>query len=97
MTQFVCRLARVTGRLDVAQRGQARAILDALNLVRISSQICDLAGLLEPAVLRSLDAIHLATALQVGDDLEALVTYDLRLGVAAQMGGIPLLSPGYSK
>lgn len=90
-------LLRVVGRLGAAERGQARAILDALNLIRISSQICDMAGLLEPAVLRSLDAIHLATALQLGDDLEALVTYDLRLGEAAQMVGIPLLSPGYPK
>ncbi|NMX04505.1 type II toxin-antitoxin system VapC family toxin [Mobiluncus mulieris] len=87
-------LLRVAGRLGAATRVQARAVLDALNLVAISPAICDTAGLLEPATLRSLDAIHLATALQLGDDLEALVTYDLRLGQAAQMLAIPLLSPG---
>lgn len=89
-------LLRVAGRLGTAERVQARAILDALNLLRISSEICDTAGLLEPIALRSLDAIHLVTALQLGDDLEALVTYDLRLGEATQMLAIPLLSPGYS-
>ncbi|HEY2548965.1 MAG TPA: hypothetical protein VGI64_00155 [Streptosporangiaceae bacterium] len=45
-------------------------------------------GRLGPAVLRSLDAIHLAAALDLGDDLEALITYDDQLAEAAQFNGI---------
>ena len=43
--------------------------------------------------LRSLDAIHLATARILGPDLDAFVTYDDRLGQAAQDAGLVLLSP----
>lgn len=51
------------------------------------------AGRLEPAVLRSLDAVHLAAALALGDDLETVVTYDSRLAEAAQSNGIAVTSP----
>jgi hypothetical protein len=44
--------------------------------------------------LRSLDAIHLAAALDLGDDLDGLVTYDERLGEAARLNGITVLAPG---
>ena len=44
--------------------------------------------------MRTLDAIHLATALSLGDDLEALVTYEVRLAEAAGDAGLAALSPG---
>jgi uncharacterized protein len=43
--------------------------------------------------LRSLDAIHLATALQLDRDLEALVTYDDRLAAAAGRRQLPVVTP----
>jgi uncharacterized protein len=43
--------------------------------------------------LRSLDAIHLATALQLGRELEALVTYDSRLATAAGRQRLPVVTP----
>jgi uncharacterized protein len=43
--------------------------------------------------LRSLDAIHLATARLLGPDLDALVTYDHRLASAATDAGLAVLSP----
>ena len=51
------------------------------------------AGVLEPAILRTLDAIHLATALAVGDDLGAIVTYDKRMAAAAGSLGLRTVSP----
>jgi uncharacterized protein len=51
------------------------------------------AGILEPRVLRALDAIHLATAIAVGDDLEAILTYDDRMLEAARLMGLPTATP----
>ena len=57
---------------------QARAVLDSVILVEVSTSVFEEAGRLEPSVLRSLDAIHLLSALDLGDELEGLVTYDDR-------------------
>ena len=46
------------------------------------------------ALLRSLDAIHVAAVLELGDALEALVTYDARVAAAATALGVPVASPG---
>ena len=51
------------------------------------------AGTLLPAHLRSLDAIHLASALQLGTDLGSLVSYDQRMLDAARDLGIDVASP----
>ncbi len=45
-------------------------------------------------MLRTLDAIHLASALDMGADLEAFVTYDARLAAAARDAGLTVVSPG---
>ena len=52
------------------------------------------AGALAPASLRSLDAIHLATAISLGEDLTAVVAYDDRLIAAARRNGLSVRSPG---
>lgn len=44
-------------------------------------------------MLRTLDAIHLATALRLGSDLDAVVTYDNRLAEAARTLGLPVAAP----
>ena len=86
-------LLRVT-RLHAPQRATAaRAVLDALHLLAITSDVCERAALLEPRQLRSLDALHLASALQLGDDLDGIVTYDQRLGDAAAHLAIPVVTP----
>ena len=53
-----------------------------------------MAGRLDPTTLRSLDALHLAAALDLGDDLDGLVTYDDRLAEAAALNGVPVTTPG---
>ncbi len=72
---------------------QARAVLDSLTLTEVTTSIFEQAGRLNPPVLRSLDAIHLAAALDLGDDLDSLVTYDDRLAEAARLNGIPITAP----
>lgn len=61
--------------------------------VQLTPSLLERAALLEPPELRSLDAIHLATALSLGDELDGLVTYDERLARAARERGIPTLAP----
>lgn len=70
-----------------------RALLDTINYVTADAFLSDEAGLLRPPELRSLDAIHLATARTIGTNLEALVTYDQRLAGASAWYGIPVASP----
>ena len=64
-------------------------------LVGLAPAICDVAGNLESATLRSLDAIHLATALSIDDEVE-FVTYDERLAMAAREHGLRVVQPGRS-
>jgi predicted nucleic acid-binding protein len=74
--------------LDAARRALAR-----IDLVRVNDRILNVAGTLAPNELRSLDAIHLATAQRLGSDLGELVTYDDRLAAAAQAMGYRVSSP----
>jgi uncharacterized protein len=74
-------------------RARIRAALRRVDLVGIDDQILDNAGVLEPAVVRTLDAIHLATALSMGDDLTTVVTYDDRMAEGARLLGLPTSMP----
>jgi uncharacterized protein len=73
------------------RRGQE--VLARLELIRISDRILAAAGSLLPTELRTLDAIHLATARQLGGDLAQLITYDERLRNAAAATGSPVAAP----
>ena len=73
---------------------QAQAVLDRLVLLRATPEIFATAGRLTPSGLRSLDAVHLASALALGDALGGIVTYDERLAEAARLNGIGVLAPG---
>lgn len=74
-------------------RAVVREALRRVELIVIDDRILDTAGLLEAQVLRTLDAIHLASALALGDDLDAIVTYDGRMVEAALLLGLPTASP----
>lgn len=71
----------------------ARAVLDSLTLIDVTTSIFEQASRLDPPALRSLDAIHLAAALDLGDDLDSMVTYDDRLAEAANLNGVPVTAP----
>lgn len=81
--------------LRVAPHLTARAaqVVAQIDVIEVSEPIRARAGLLEPASVRSLDALHLATALEIGDPLDALVTYDERMASAADSLGIAVLAP----
>lgn len=87
-------LGRAVRRVLPDRAVRVRHVLDALVLLGPDSAIFDAAGRLEPPELRSLEAVHLAAAMSLGDDLEGLVTYDDRLTDAARRGGVPVIAPG---
>lgn len=84
---------RMAGRLDPPRRAEARAVLETLVLVPLLTRIADAAGVIGPPQLRSLDALHLATALELGDDLASIVTYDERQADAARQLGLTVIAP----
>ena len=72
---------------------QARAVLDSVTLTEVTTSLFEAAGRLDPSILRALDAIHIAAALDLGDDLDGLVTYDDRQAQAAEANGIAVTAP----
>jgi predicted nucleic acid-binding protein len=86
-------LLRAVRRVAPEQDLRAWLILERVTLTAMTRSILHRAGLLDPPLLRTLDAIHLAAALDLGDDLEAMVTYDERLAEAAIANGVPVLAP----
>lgn len=62
-------------------------------MVRINSQVLSAAGLLEPVDLRTLDAIHLATAALFEGTLRRFISYDERMTGAARLFGWSVASP----
>ena len=72
---------------------RAREVLDSLTLLQLSTATFERAATLDPLSLRSLDAVHVASALELGDDLDAFVTYDDRQAEALAVLGIPVEQP----
>jgi uncharacterized protein len=94
---YSCDLARVEVVRAVQPQGsmavaRARHILAGVNLIPLVEALLDRAATLWPEILRSLDAIHLAAALEAG--VSDLVTYDRRMEVAAESLGLNVLAPG---
>lgn len=67
--------------------------LDTVSLVSPTDATFRRAGDLPPASLRSLDALHLAAALELGADLEGMIVYDERLAAAAATHSVVVLKP----
>lgn len=72
---------------------EARRRLDVLTILRLGPDVFERAAELDPAILRTLDALHLAAALAAGDELEGIVTYDQRLADAAELHGVATVAP----
>lgn len=72
---------------------EAHKWLEGLSLLPIDDLILDIASELGPTSLRSLDALHLATALSVRDEIGLFVTYDERLAEAAGDQGLTVAQP----
>ena len=86
-------LMRAVRRAAPDRAVQARLVLDAITLVAVATATFEAAGRLDPATLRTLDTIHIAAALELGDDLTGMVTYDDRLADAARANGIVVVAP----
>jgi len=86
-------LIRAVGRASPASLDQARSLLGVMEFVELSPEIAEHAATLEPVGLRSLDAIHLASALVLGDELDAFITYDARQADAARALGLMVPYP----
>jgi predicted nucleic acid-binding protein len=69
------------------------AVLDQIELLDLTPHIRALAQAVEPVTVRSLDAIHLGTALYTRSTLISFVTYDRRLLEAARATGLPVSAP----
>jgi predicted nucleic acid-binding protein len=76
-----------------AAHRRSREVMGRVALVDVDRRILAAAAAVAPRTLRTLDAIHLATALTVREDLEAIVTYDRRLRAAAERVRIDVVAP----
>jgi uncharacterized protein len=94
-----CGLARTEVPRAVRDHGpaalqRARRLLQRIDLIRLEDSLLDSAGRLDPRVLRSLDAIHLAAAELVRPDVDGVVTYDGRMTEAAVLLEFAVYRPG---
>jgi predicted nucleic acid-binding protein len=88
----VLRAVRRSGaRRAVADR--AESILGRMALVQLGEDVVTTASRLRPLELRTLDAIHLATALSLAPTLTEFITYDARLASAAGKAGLTVRAP----
>lgn len=88
----VVRAARRATANPAAEK-RAEEVLAGLYLLKIDNDVLSEAARLEPRTLRSLDAVHLASALSLGVDLGPIVTYDSNMATAATGCGLEVLAP----
>lgn len=86
-------LTRAVRIADPAALVNVPGALATVDLLEIDGIVRANAAAVNPPTVRSLDAVHLATALELAADLEALVTYDKRLGEAAESAGLTWAAP----
>ena len=84
---------RATARVSRRLTQQAVEVLEALALSHLTPAILDRAAALQPAQLRTLDAIHLATALDLEIADLTFISYDRRLLAAARAAGVRVAAP----
>lgn len=85
---------RACRRVNAEALPEARNLLTVLDLIPLTSDVIDDAADVGVILLRSLDAIHLASALSLRADLSTFIAYDHRLGEAASAAGLDVLTPG---
>jgi len=84
---------RALARYAPAAVSRLPAVLDQIDLIDLDQRIRMLAQTVTPVTVRSLDAIHLGTALRSRSSLTSFVTYDKRLRDAARAVGLPTDAP----
>lgn len=91
---LVVEARRAVLRADPSQLPRLDLLLTRVGQVGVTRAVIEAASRLPDPAVRSLDAIHLATALQLRQDLDALLTYDGRLASAAERQELPVATPG---
>ena len=89
-TVEVMRAAARHGGVDA---GRILSVLDALDMIELTEDVATRAGSIAPADLRSLDAIHLASAIGIRRELTSFIAYDARLVAAAMAHALPVELP----
>jgi predicted nucleic acid-binding protein len=89
--------ARTDRTAEIADDYTILALLAALAEIPLDVEVRSAAATLTPIELRTLDAIHLASALTLTDNLAAVLAYDKRMQDAARKRGITVLAPGSDK
>ena len=84
---------RAVWRADPSALPRSYRQVRGVEKIALTTDVLDLAATLPPPRMRSIDAIHLASALSVRRDLTAFVAYDTRLLAAATDAGLPTTSP----
>lgn len=84
--------SRAAQRLGLDQRHVEEALY-TVALILPATTTFSVAANLRPTTLRSLDALHLAAAVELGDDLDGVVSYDARVIEGAQSMGLPVVTP----
>ena len=84
---------RAALRLNISTR-EVDARLAVITLIVPSETTFEAARSIGPAILRILDALHLAAALELGVNLDGIVTYDRRLALGCELVGVPVVAPG---
>jgi len=87
-------VARTVTRALPSAQAEVPALLAAFGYLAIDDEIAEAAAREPDPDLRSLDAIHLASARVLGEQLAAVVTYDERLAAATTRVGLPVHTPG---
>ena len=83
----------LAGSRDRVDPLDVRRVVNSLSLLRVTSTLCESAGRVSGMGLRSLDTLHLASALSLVESLEAVVSYNKRMVEAAGVLGIAVMSP----
>jgi predicted nucleic acid-binding protein len=84
---------RSVRRHEPTRVSQAEELASAIDMVPLTEEVWSRAAALDPAVLRTLDALHVAAAQTLGDLLAGMVAYDVRLRGAAEALGIAVEAP----
>lgn len=88
----VVEVAKAVAR--VAPGASVEEAMDAFVFVELGEDLAREASITGTPLLRALDAIHVASARLLGDELDAFVTYDARQAQAATAEGLRVISPG---
>jgi len=86
----VVRAVRGDGAAAVAR---ARQLVARIEVLELDEPLLRAAADIEDTAMRSLDAIHVAAALSIGEDLDELITYDRRMARAAADHGLAVVAP----